>query len=242
MRSLIYFVRHVEDDSSPAIPGGDNVAKGDFIFAGADTTTFTSQQLRAGRHEGESDVAISGLTLTYLFVTVQLSTQGDPQGEVGTASCVCKADITDYLLQVQAYGGTDVLAGPPQKLNIAHELVHVKFKKLHWDARKAELETLLEPYSYECSPDCKVQITQDVFLWFRDTLFGQTETEERAAVDREEEIKDRVRNGEDLDAVLAELYPDGLREHPGAARRISVAPRFRSEVFIKFEGRCWQRE
>lgn len=218
------------------------MAKGDFIFAGADTTTFTSEQLAAGRHEGETDVAIPGLTLTYLFVTVQLTTQGDPQGEVGTASCECKADIIDYVLQVQAYGGTDVVAGDPQKLNIAHELVHVMFKRLHWNDHKTELDALLEPYSYECSPDCKVQITQDVFLWFRDTLFAEVAMEERAAVAREGEIRGRVSNGENLDNVLAELYPNGLREHAGDARPVRIAPRFRSEVFIRFEGRCWQRE
>ena len=111
------------------------MAKGDFIFPGIDTDSYTSDDLNVADHG--AGYAVTGLTLTQLYVTVKL------KREESREECICRAEIIDYSLQANAFVGNNVLHGLPQKLVIAHELFHVREKKDRWEVYRTELNYLL---------------------------------------------------------------------------------------------------
>ena len=212
------------------------MAKGDFVFAGIDTTSHASAALQSVPNP---DRRTAGLTIVFLFVTVELS-KFQALVEDGV-ECACLALISDYSLQVNAYGGNDVRPGEPAALNTAHELYHVRAKQNAWTAKKAELDKLLTDKTYACDDDsAKSLVVQDIVEWMRSALFGQDEETGAEAI--EQDLKDKVNTGKTTDQYLDAVFgKTRLKENPAAARSekdLLVKGRFSSRVIISWAGSC----
>ncbi len=259
------------------------MAKGDFIFAGVDTKTYTSARLR-GKHK-KGDGTTAGLTLVYLFVDIDVACiapqpkEGDKSGDKANdecdkknapedkkdgeaekgggeekkdgdekkddRACVCKGKISNYELLVKSYTGNDLFAGLPQRSTLVHELYHVEAFKKCWEKIKKELDTLLDPFVYECEEYCKFQMLQDVFLWFLKRLLSE-EDEEHVRV-REMIFRDLVaKEGGTVEA--ADKVIDGIlgkkrlkeNENLENKRKVKVEPNYLSRVYPTFKGKCWK--
>ena len=220
------------------------MAKGDFVFAGPNTDTYTSDELKQGKQEPGKKVA--GVTILFLFVTIKLERkQAKNEGRCReTTDCVCKAQITNYSLQANVYVDKEVPAGDKQLGTIIHELYHLKHQKADWDSHKKELDTLLDKHEYPCEDDSKSIVIQDVFAWLIGALYSDS-NEEESTTKSEESLEHEISQGvpakKAIDAVFG---PDRLKENAKDAKSdqdLPLAGRFSSRVIPAWDGSCGEK-
>ena len=242
------------------------MAKGDFIFAGPNDSTYTSHDFRKGKREPGDKVA--GVTLLFLFVTIKLerkevtlpgktgevesdekpSTETKEQGvkdqEKGDRKkvCVCTAKITDYSLQGNVYVDKDVLAGDPRLGVTLHELIHLWHHKEAWDRHKGELETLLDGKQYACSDDAKTEIIQDVFAWFTGLFYSDQTTEEEHTQIYEKALEKGIPPGtpekKAIDGIFGKEKLDANGKAAKPDKDLPIPGRFSSRVIATWDGSC----
>jgi hypothetical protein len=242
------------------------MAKGDFVFAGANDSTYSSDDFKKGKHH-EADDKVAGITVLFLFVTIKLEKKfvkkkggGEDESdekpateekEKGTKDreksdertvCICKASITDYSLQGNVYVDKDVAPGNPRLGVTIHEYIHLWHDRTRWDDHKKELDTLLDSREYECKDDCKSQIIQDVFDWLESTFYVDPKDEEERTRIFEQKLEQGIAAGADPAQTLKGLFGaeklDASAKDAKPDKDLPVKGRFSSRVIPTWDGSC----